>query len=345
MAAGQALREALGACPGLAVLEGRPARYQAIFEQILATLGKIAFTVEAGAPGVAYAGLNDLAQLEGRHLLAAPALLACAPAALEPRLGIAPSRFASQAAAHAAHAGDYLMVPEEEITKFLAGRPVVILPVSAEMLRRLRLLGLRTLGDLASLPRSALAAQFGPEGALAWDLASGAPEAPLAGRRERVKVVERLSLDPPLVSRQALSAAWEQTLGRALRQPAMRGLAARRAILRAQTERGLAWEKQATFKEALSERDRIWPALSAAFAEAGMPGPVGEISLELDGLTLAEGRQLALPTQRGGIRERLEESLRQLKARYGYCPVGKVVEVEPWSRIPERRLGLIDFDP
>ena len=41
---------------------------------------------------------------------------------------------------------------------------------------------------------------------------------------------------------------------------------------------------------------------------------------------------------------RLEESLRQLKARYGYCPVGRVVEMEPWSRVPERRLALIDFD-
>ena len=59
----------------------------------------------------------------------------------------------------------------------------------------------------------------------------------------------------------------------------------------------------------------------------------------------ANGQQLALPDARSAMRERLEESLRQLKARYGYCPVGQVVEMEPWSRIPERRLGLIDFDP
>jgi DNA polymerase-4/protein ImuB len=44
------------------------------------------------------------------------------------------------------------------------------------------------------------------------------------------------------------------------------------------------------------------------------------------------------------LREQLEDALRQLKARYGYCPVGRVVEVEPWSRIPEQRLALIDYD-
>ncbi|MGH7776576.1 MAG: DNA polymerase Y family protein [Candidatus Dormibacterales bacterium] len=343
--AGQPVREALGACPGLAVLEGRPARCQAIFEQILDSLGKIVFTVEPGAPGVAYAALDELAQLKGRPRTAAPALLACAPDALEPRLGIAPSRFAALAAAQAAPGGACLAVEPGELVGFLAGRPVEVLPVSTEMLRRLRLLGLVRLGELAVLPRSALAAQFGPEGALAWDLATGVPEAPLSRRRERVMVQERLALEPPLASLPALAAAWEQTLGRALRQPAMRGQAARRAVLRAETERGLGWERDVTFKEALSERERIWPAVSSAIAEAVLPGPVAEIALDLEGLTAARGRQLALPSQRGGIKERLEESLRQLKARYGYCPVGKVVEIEPWSRIPERRLALIDFDP
>jgi len=37
--------------------------------------------------------------------------------------------------------------------------------------------------------------------------------------------------------------------------------------------------------------------------------------------------------------------VRQLKARYGRSPVAQVVEVEPWSRIPERRHALIDYDP
>jgi DNA polymerase-4/protein ImuB len=53
---------------------------------------------------------------------------------------------------------------------------------------------------------------------------------------------------------------------------------------------------------------------------------------------------MALPDARTTMRERLEEALRQLKARYGYCPVGRVVEMEPWNRVPERRLALIDFD-
>jgi DNA polymerase-4/protein ImuB len=89
----------------------------------------------------------------------------------------------------------------------------------------------------------------------------------------------------------------------------------------------------------------MWPAFRAVLDEAQFPGPLSELSIELRGLGQAMGQQLALPNARSTMRGRLEEGLRQLKARYGYCPVGRVVEVEPWNRIPERRLALIDFDP
>jgi DNA polymerase-4/protein ImuB len=68
--------------------------------------------------------------------------------------------------------------------------------------------------------------------------------------------------------------------------------------------------------------------------------------LELVALTPAAGRQETLWVDaKRQQRELLQETLRQLKARYGYCPVGRVVEVEPWSRIPERRVAFLAYDP
>ena len=75
-------------------------------------------------------------------------------------------------AARRAPAGGFLDVVEGRIEAFLAAQPVDVLPVPEEMLRRLRLLGIETLGGLAALPRSALAAQFGPLGSLAWAFAT-----------------------------------------------------------------------------------------------------------------------------------------------------------------------------
>jgi nucleotidyltransferase/DNA polymerase involved in DNA repair len=342
---GQALREAIGLCPTLSVLEERPARYRARWAEILGALELVAFTIEPASAGEAYLDLDELVACYRSLEAAMAAALTCVPSALEPRMGAAPTRFTALLAAHQAAPGGGRVVTEKGLAAFLAGQPVDALPVSAEMLRRLRVLQLKTLGKLRALPRSALAAQFGPEGALAWELAHGRDQAPLRPQPQRLRLVERLSLETPLVSRPAILAAWEQTLSRLLRQQAFGGLAARQVELGAATERGRHWSRTVTFKEALTSLERMWAALRSVLDEAQFPGPLDELTVELRGLVQAGGQQLALPNARSALRGRLEESLRQLKARYGYCPVGRVVEMEPWSRIPERRLALIDFDP
>ena len=46
------------------------------------------------------------------------------------------------------------------------------------------------------------------------------------------------------------------------------------------------------------------------------------------------------------FQENLKEALRQLQARLGaQPPIYQVREVEPWSRIPERRQVLVPFSP
>jgi DNA polymerase-4/protein ImuB len=341
----QPLREAISRCPELAVLEGRPAVYRAQEEAILQALESTAFAIEPGLEGVWYVELGGLVGCYGSAQAMASAILDCAPAALNPRLGMAGGKFPALVAARRAPAGGFLDVVESRVEAFLAAQPVDVLPVPEEMLRRLRLLGIETLGALAALPQSALAAQFGPLGSLAWALARGDDDSPVRPPRKPEQVVEDLSFEVPLASREALQVATEQTLARALRDPLMAGRAVRQAVLRAETERGACWERTVTFKEALVERDRLWTALRSVLADAQLPGPVSRLELELTGLVAAQGRQLALQVGRRRLREQLEEALRQLKARYGYCPVGRVVEVEPWSRIPEQRLALIDFDP
>jgi nucleotidyltransferase/DNA polymerase involved in DNA repair len=345
----QPLREALNRCPLLIVREARPAYYQVLAEALLASLEMVAFTVEPGEPGEAYVGLGELRNLYPSMGEVAGAILRCAPALLLQngglRVGIAPARFPARVAAHQAQPGSIFMVEPSEQARFLARQPVTTLPVSAEMQRRLELLSITTLGELAALPRSALAAQFGRQGALAWELAHSQEHEPLRPRPRSGVVCEHLVLEAPLVSAQAVLLAWDQTLTRALRQPAMVGKATRQARLYMATERAQGWERTVTFKEALSTRDPLWTSLRPVLEMAQPPGPVTELSLELTRLVVAQGEQLALPTVRGRLKTRLEEALRQLKARYGYCPVGRVVEVEPWNRIPERRRALIDFDP
>jgi hypothetical protein len=41
----------------------------------------------------------------------------------------------------------------------------------------------------------------------------------------------------------------------------------------------------------------------------------------------------------------LREAVKELKLKLGYSPLYRVVEVDPWSRIPERRHALLNFEP
>jgi DNA polymerase-4/protein ImuB len=49
--------------------------------------------------------------------------------------------------------------------------------------------------------------------------------------------------------------------------------------------------------------------------------------------------------EEGTVPPSLREAVRELKLKLGHSPLYRVVEVDPWSRIPERRHALLNFEP
>ncbi|NLF02601.1 MAG: hypothetical protein GX601_16660 [Anaerolineales bacterium] len=112
------------------------------------------------------------------------------------RLGLAGCKFAAWVAAQTTQFEQSWQVVEEHDARFLAQLPVDWLPLTQETLRRLRVLGLHTLGKLAALPGAAVSEQFGPESLTAWRWARGQDERPLIGRRCQMATASHL-LDAP----------------------------------------------------------------------------------------------------------------------------------------------------
>jgi hypothetical protein len=76
-----------------------------------------------------------------------------------------------------------------------------------------------------------------------------------------------------------------------------------------------------------------------------LPAPVLRLRLELSELSESRGRQLELVRPEGAeLDVRLREGLRQVRASAGQGAVCTVVEVAPWSRIPEQRALLVPRD-
>src|SRR6266568_2674717 len=134
-------------------------------------------------------------------------------------------------------AGRHWIVPSGETLGFLAPFPVEVLerPELTDLLIRL---GLRTLGDLAALPRAPMAARFGPEGIRAHRLATGLDEHPRASRRPPPELGVAAELDPP-VTRVDVAAFAAKSLADELVDRLERlGLACTRLRIEVETEHG-----------------------------------------------------------------------------------------------------------
>jgi DNA polymerase-4/protein ImuB len=155
-----------------------------------------------------------------------------------------------------------------------------------------------------------------------------------------------LRFDDPLGSVEAVMAAIAQLLELTFSQPTLLGRSVRQVRLRALLSDGTSWERLYTFKEALSTRDAARRALKSKLdLPNGLPpAPIDELALELLGLGGEAARQPGLFVARARQLVEIAEAARQLRARYGRVPLYHAVEVEPWSRIPERRWALVTCD-
>lgn len=343
--AGLGLREVTALCPEATILPPHPLREAAALDRIVAALEGLSPLIEPDPerPGNLYVDLLGLEKHLGPPRAAAARLLATVPPVLRPRVGVAPTPFAARVAASRAAPGGTLTV-DGETAEFLASSPIASLPLPPDALRRFERLGLRTLGDLAALPAAAVQARFGPSGRRAWALASGHDDARIHPRPRPESVTETLAMPEPATSLETMLIALTRLALRAFERPALTERHVRQARLRAALEGGRSWEQLATLREPGGQW-RVVQALTYRLQAATLPGPVEAVTLELSGLVDATGRQESLPGLRSRRPRQLAEAGRELRQRYGTSTLFRVVEVEPWSRIPERRRALMPYDP
>jgi protein ImuB len=340
---GMRMGEALATCPGLALVEQDPAAAEQEWEGVLRRLEDAGFAVEPAELGCVFFETRGVERLYGGLDPALRRALAAVGSGWDPRAGAAERRFTALAAANVAEPGQVLVVADDGADAFLAPLPLDLLPLGESTQGELRELGVRRLGQLAALPGAAVAERLGPEGRRAWGLARGGRRAHVRGRRPPAEIVEALefpeAVGNELTLRRALGALVERALGR----PELAGRFVRKVALSARLVGGGSWRRTLTLREPMAERDRLRVALGPKLAE--LPAPVLELRIELVELTQEAGRQLELVRPAGAeLGARLKEGLRQVRASTGGGAVCTVVEVAPWSRIPEARALFVPRD-
>jgi protein ImuB len=340
---GMRLGEALAMCPSLQLVDPDPAAAEEAWEAIVRRLEDAGFAVDAAAPGCAYFETRGVERLYGGLEPALKRALTATGPGWDARVGAANRRFAALAAANVARAGQALIVSDERTREFLAPLPLTLLSLDARRREELEELGVKRLGELAGLPGGAVAERLGPDGRRAWSLARGGSKRRVRGRRPAAELSETLEFPEAVGNELTLRRSLGVLLDRLLAHPERGGRALRKLALAGRLVGGGSWRRTVTLRDATADPARLRAALGPKLLE--LPAPV--VMLRLEALALAEsvGRQLELVRPEGDeLRSHLREGLRQVRAGTGSGSVCTVVEIAPWSRLPEQRALLVPRD-
>ena len=339
---GMRLSEALATCPSLELVEQDPAGVEEEWEAVLRRLEGAGFAVEPVEPGCVYfqtRGMERLAGgLRGRHSGGARRR----GAGVGARVGAASRRFAALAAATVAPAGRALIIDDGETHLFLEPLPLDVLPLSPERREELSELGVKRLGELARLPGTAVADRLGADGAEAWRLARGEGDTSVAPRRPPAELVETLAFPEPVANELTLARALAALIERLLARPERAGRAPRQLAISAK----LVGEAPGGARSRCASRRRSPTASARASTQAvGATGSDGGAPPRARRAhRVGRDTDRARPSPGSRLRERLRGGLRQARAAEGMDAVCTVVEVAPWSRIPESRAILVPRD-
>jgi protein ImuB len=340
---GMRLGEALATCPQLVLVDRDPAGVEEAWEGIIRRLEDAGFAVEPVEPGCLYFDTRGVERLYGGVAAALKRALRAVGGSWDACAGAADRRFAALAAAAIARPGQALVVSDEQAQEFLAPLPLTLLPLEREGREELDGLGVKKIGQLAGLPGAAVAERLGPVGRRAHSLARNEDTTQIKARKPPAEIAERLEFPEELANELTLRRALTALLDRILARSERGGREIRKVALSARLVGGGSWRRTVTLREPSAERGVLRAALGPKLAE--LPAPVLALGIDLLSLSESDGRQLALIRPEGDERvSRLREGLRQVRASAGVGAVASVVEVAPWSRIPEQRALLVPRD-
>jgi len=344
---GMRLRQAHALCPQARFIPADQTRYQRTFEALLDTLESFTPFLEPGdilPSAIGWLGLRKLVGGEVIEVVQHIGRSVRQAISLAPAIGLANAKFPAQVAASSVEPNRALVVPSGDERRFLAPFPVDVLPLEAEMARRLQLLGIHTLGQLAALPASTMLAQFGSKGQVFHQLAQGGHHQPVLPRRPaRAESVSRQP-DGPVTDLRVLEAILEGMAAELAERLQGQGLMGRGLKLTLSLEDGNAHQEQLVMRRPTNDTRRLARIFGELVTHARLGCAVTGLEVVLTALTPTTGQRLDLFVHQTGQADRLREALQDLKARYGADCFYQFALLDRNIPLPERRFRLRRVD-
>ena len=313
--------------------------YCSVFNGILDALEKRSPLVEGTDLGDIYIGLDGMQLIYENDAVLVKAVQTAVPAVFNAHIGIAENKFPAYLAAWHSPAGSYKTLTGD-LAAFLNDLTCDLLPVSLKTKEKLHSFGLHKLGQVAALLPGPLQAQFGPEGQRIWELANGHDATPLYPRLTEETIEESTTLSSMTASLDVIMVSIEAMLSRVFVRFETKGMGIRSVHIWTRTWLREHWEKNIQFKEPALNTKTALSRIKLIMENSPQPGPVEQLGMKITGLGRPNGRQKSLLSD-VRAKDNLLDDVKQLEFRLGGTQLYKIKEIEPWSRIPERRYALI----
>jgi DNA polymerase-4 len=342
--------------PALRTPEGE----QALFDAMLDRLDDLSPRIEAVDRGVALVDITGLGPLLGeeRRIGARAVALARGVAQLPVRAGVGDNRWLAVLAARLATLqrpeapAAFQAIPAHGGATTLAQLSLDLLPADPATRARFALFGLTFMGQLATLPRSAVGAQFGEAGERLQQLARGHDPRPLVPRRRPERHTTRATFEPPAEGITEIALALRRLTAELCDALRARHLAPGRAVLILSLEDAPKLRVELAFPEPALEPDWIARLLIGRLEQATrvrQPQQAEEephitaIGLAFDRLANPAARQLPAFEARVGRWEELRWSLERLTMRFGEGRLWRASHDRPSASLPEHRARLVEL--
>ncbi|HEY2508064.1 MAG TPA: DNA polymerase IV [Streptosporangiaceae bacterium] len=311
-------------CPQATVIPPRHGAYGAVSKEIMAIFRSVTPLVQPLSLDEAFLDVSGAIRLLGspavigaqiRRQVAEQQQITCS-------VGVAPTKFLAKLASVRCKPDGLLIVPADSVLAFLHPLPISALwGVGQRTGATLARLGLRTVGDLAGTPVTALERELGKAAAAHLHaLASGRDDRAVESsvREKSVGAEETFDVDvtdPEVIRRELLRLS--RRTSRSLRSS---GHAARTIVVKLRKADFTTITRSRTLPEPTSETQRIYAAARTLYEASGLSGQarLRLVGVRASGLVpaAASATQLALG-ERGGSWRDAESALDKISGRFG----------------------------
>ena len=322
-------------CPQGVFLPVRMSRYKETSQKVMAVLESFSPLVEQVSIDEAYLDVTGTRRLRGDPVDAALSMksrirkeigITCS-------VGIAPNKFLAKIASEMNKPDGLFVIEPQQVAAFLSTLPVSKIPgVGKKSVEKLHLLGVETVGDVASLPEKLVIQRFGVYGERLLELTRGVDEREVTPDHETKSVSAERTFAEDTSDRETLR-HWllseAEEVGQRLRRYGLKG---KTIVLKCKTQDFRLSTRSRTLDRPTDATSEIYETACRLLDEFSLKKPLRLIGVGVATLDRPEG-QLSLWTPDRGVdgrHSRADRAVDAVKAIYG----GKSI----------RRGSLLDFD-